>query len=177
MRFKLRLRLETLRRVSTPTPKILDAYAGTGRLWQAVRREFDRPLDITAIDKRPDAPWNTIRADNLKVLPTLDLAAFDLVDLDAYGVPATQLAIVAERAPDVPVFVTCILSSQAPVPHRVLEANGIPAEWSKMSPTVLRRLAWTDLWDHYCAQLGYTARRGTTVRSPGMLKRYDLLTR
>lgn len=174
---KLRLRLDALAQVSSPEPRVLDAYGGTGRLWEAVRRQSDRPLNVLAIDKRPDAPWHTIRGDNLKVLPSLDLAAFDLIDLDAYGVPSTQLAIVAEKAPDVPVFVTCILSHQGPVPHRVLAANGIPPEWSKMTISLFRRLSWTELWDNYCAHLGYRRRRGYTIRGTGMLKRYDVLTR
>lgn len=116
-----------------------------------------------------------LRGDNRRLLRSLDLSRFDLIDLDDYGIPAEQLAIVAERAPGTPVLVTVICQGNTPVPHLICRKLGIPVEWARRSPMAVRRLGWLRLWDGYCAALGYRTRTGYTVQDTGMMKRYDLL--
>lgn len=172
---KCDLRLRAVAASDHTPVRVLDAYAGLGALWNDVRGRTDRTIAYMGMDKRPDAPRQMIRGDNRKLLRSLDLTRFDLIDLDAYGVPAEQLAIVAERAPGVPVLVTCILDTRGVVPHEVCRRLGIPLEHVRRAPRAVARLGWLRLWDGYCHALGYRRRVGYTIQD-STLKRYDLLT-
>lgn len=133
-------------------------------------------FEYVRIDKKKYDGPETIYGDNLKILPSLDLQSFDLIDLDAYGVPNKQLSIIAEKAPNVPVAVTCIMQSMSPVPRQVLVECGVPEEWTdakRVSPLVFGRdrIRW---WDDFCARLGYTW-TWREVYEGGMLKVYQTL--
>jgi hypothetical protein len=153
--------------------KVLDAYHGSGRVWHRVAALVpDVRIDVVGIDTRNIAP-GVIQGDNRKILPTLDLTAFDLIDLDAYGVPAEQLAIVADRAPGVPVVATVIARHGAPPTTPMLDLLGIPRDWPRRSMVTLSFSIYT-LWDHYCAALGYRTTYRTFVVG-GMRKMYQVL--
>lgn len=174
---KLAVRLHALDLTASHDPvRVLDAFAGQGRLWRDVAARSHRRIHTTAVDTRPDAPPGTIRADNRKVMAGADLDSFDVVDLDAYGVPGDQLAAASTARTPV-VVVTCIKSGQPAVPHRVLTALGMPREWMHTAPTAVSRLGWLDLWDGFCHTLGYRHRLGYTVHDGAMMKRYDILLR
>lgn len=171
---KVRLRCDAVDRIGKSTVWVLDAYAGYGRMWREVQRQ--RPhiqIRTLGIDQRDIGP-HLIRGDNMKVLPGLDLDRFDLVDLDAYGVPAKQLKVVAGRAPDVPVLTTAIISTQGRSSNVLLDALGMPIEWGGVSPSLLRQVHW-EAWDTLCYDLGFRTSIGYEFRDVGMHKRYQLL--
>lgn len=173
---KIALRLALVDNLKQERLKVLDAYSGSGFLWTQIRSA--RPaikFDITSIEKKRTGRLDAIVGDNVRVMPSLPLDEFDIIDLDAYGVPTEQLGQVAERALHVPVLVTCISASIGLVPHRMLEAVGIPPAWERDVVQVFKQLGSTDLWDSYCASLGYTRRIGFTIRESIGAKRYDLL--
>lgn len=158
LRIKAGLRADAVKDSGLKRFRVLDAFAGEGLVWGEVERLCpDVQFEYVRIDKKKYSGPETISGDNLKVMPSLGLSDFDLIDLDAYGWPHAQLRLCAERAPDVPVAVTCITQSNGPVPVDVLRTCGIPAGWldyRRTSPTVYSR--WrTDWWDYYCAELGY----------------------
>lgn len=133
-------------------------------------------FEYLRIDKRKYDGPETVYGDNLKILPSLALGEFDLIDLDAYGVPYKQLRIVAEKAPNVPVAVTCIMQSMSPVPREMLVACGIPEQWTVKGETSRMvfgrdRLRW---WDDYCARLGYSWTSREAFDGP-MMKVYGTL--
>lgn len=174
---KVQLRADAIRALGKDHVRVLDAFAGEGVIWKAVQEELpDIDFDILKIEKKPYSEAGVIAGDNRKVMPSLDLASFDLIDLDAYGVPAEQLALCAERAPGVPVAVTCIMSALTPVPKRVLLAAGIPQDWTdrkKVGPILYTR--WRQMWwDNYCAVLGYTSTTRHIYREQ-MVKIYQIL--
>lgn len=173
---KTALRLAAVDALATDRLNILDAYTGNGTLWSAIRNH--RPniqFNITRIDRRTDLGPDVIAANNVKVMPTLlTNEQFDLIDLDAYGVPYEQLALAAAHAPHVPVIITCATTNFGAIPNVFLDASGIPHRWSRDILTVFKRVGILPLWDTYCATLGYTRRIGHTYRQR-VTKRYDIL--
>lgn len=172
---KLYLRNRLVQLLGKSHLTVLDAYSGTGLLWQqVVDANPDVEFDITSVEKKRNERTDVIVGDNLKVMPGLDLSSFDLIDLDAYGWPYAQLALCAEHAPGVPVTVTCIHSTVGQIPRKVLAAQGIPDDWPTKSPSLFTRLGTQRSWDAYCASLGYTLRVGFTFTG-SMTKMYHVL--
>lgn len=169
---KVALRVEAARRLGLDTVRVLDAFHGDGTVWREVARQLD-PVEVDVFGIDVKGQDGALKANNLKVLPSLDYSRFDLVDLDAYGVPAQQLAMVAARAPELPVVVTVIMGRQGGLPRLLPEAAGCPWEWHGQSQMVMRKMAW-DWWWHYCWTLGY--RTSSTIRfEDGMEKVYGVL--
>jgi hypothetical protein len=177
LRPKVDLRVGAVKAIDKPRVKVLDAFAGEGVVWRAVERALpDVTFDYLRIDKRKYDGPDTVYGDNLKILPALDLAEFDFIDLDAYGVPHKQLRVCAEKAPQVPVGVTCIMHPMGSLPREVLVECGVPEEWTykdRCSPLVFGRdrVRW---WDDYCSRLGYGFTR-REVYTGGMVKMYQVL--
>jgi hypothetical protein len=116
--------------------KVLDAFAATGKLWDKVKENRKgQKIDVTRIDTNPRAR-GTLRGDNLKYLATLDLSIYDVIDLDAYGIPAEQLMILTDRGYSGRVFVTAIQSMHGCLPSCLLEAIGFSREMVKVCPSL-----------------------------------------
>lgn len=90
---KVALRRRVLEAV--PSAQVFDAFAGSGQMYQRVWR--DAP-GYVGCDLRwfPDDRVAFV-ADNRRVLRSIDLGAFGIFDLDAYGSPWEQALIVAGR--------------------------------------------------------------------------------
>src|ERR1700733_12686805 len=74
---------------------VFDCYAGDGHMFRAV---WSDAVSYTGCDLKfyPDSRLAFV-ADNRRVLRAIDLAPFNLFDLDAYGSPWEQLYIIASR--------------------------------------------------------------------------------
>lgn len=170
----------TLCKIGKPQVTVLDAFAGSGLVWQRVRELApDMEIHRLAVEKRKSAAEpDAIVGDNLKVLPTLNLKAFDLIDLDAFGFPNKQLAICADKAPDVPVVTTVIANHYAPTPYPVCDSVGLPRRWvergSDRPHLLFAKKRWT-YWDHYLWSLGYRHVDRLHLADFGYTKRYEVL--
>lgn len=114
--------------------RILDAYAGKGTIWKKIGEE--RKIEwYTAIEKERGKNPKAICGDNEKILPRLDLSAYNVIDLDAYGMPINQLLAVLENETlqeGTAIFVTCIGSPQGTLPHEGARfINATPEMFSK----------------------------------------------
>lgn len=160
-----------------PGAKVLDAYAGQGVLWRAAQAAAGVTCEVVSIDRKADAPV-TIHADNLTVLEWIDLSGFDAIDLDAYGQPVDQLAIVARRAPHADVFVTAGFMPLGRPRSTILAAAGITAamldSWAAAHQPIIPVSMIPAMWDAYLARLGYRHSRRTSVFT-GFLMVYDHL--
>jgi hypothetical protein len=93
---KVEIRRNVLDAVGAPA-RVFDAFAGPGELYSLV---WSQAAAYTGCDVR----WfNDHRrmfvGDNRRVLRAIDLAAFNVFDLDAYGSPWEQAIIIAARRP------------------------------------------------------------------------------
>lgn len=91
------MRRRLISQLGADRPRILDLFCGPGGMWKHAygsTRDY-LGLDMTQYDdSRP-----TIVCDNSRFLRLagLDLDQFDIFDLDAYGSPSYQLAIICSR--------------------------------------------------------------------------------
>lgn len=103
---KVLLRIEAIS--YSENDRVLDCYSGTGKLWKEVQRRTGRKLHITSIEKEKGKNPAAMCGDNMKILPTLDISRYGLIDLDAYGHPAEQLEHIARRGYEGVLVVTWI---------------------------------------------------------------------
>jgi hypothetical protein len=89
---KAELRRRVLNNLGAPA-RVFDAFAGDGEMYRAVWREAEayEGCDFKLIRDRRVA----FVGDNRRVLRAIDLQAFNVFDLDAYGSPWEQALIIA----------------------------------------------------------------------------------
>lgn len=119
--------------------KVLDVFGGHGLVWSSVQKETGFFVSRVGIDNRKDLKKFHLHGDNVKVLAGLDLKAFDVVDLDAYGYPIAQLAVLFDSGFRGTVFVTAIQTMQGGIPKKLADDLGFPCEVMSKCPTLLAR--------------------------------------
>jgi hypothetical protein len=127
--------------------RVLDCYGGHGRVWRAVERMTGQQVDRVAIDMRTDLVSPHLHGDNVKVMTGLDLSKFDVIDLDAYGVPAEQLELVFRSEFRGVVFVTMIQTMTGAMPKSVGDSVGMPPSIYTTAPSLFARRGW----EYFCA--------------------------
>jgi hypothetical protein len=147
--------------------RVLDCYAGDGKVWAAVRKLSGKKIDILPIDIRQDIGFG-LPGDNRIYLSSLDLSRFDIIDLDAYGIPYEQLKIIFERNYRGIVFVTFIQSLYGMVSGGILEDIGYPPAMVNKIPTIFNRSGW----DHFLQWLALNGVERIKHRSSASRKHY-----
>jgi len=131
---KVGLRAEHLPAGHTIT--VLDCFAGSGRIWRAVKRRHPKKdIRILAMDKK-NIGFH-LPGDNLAWLKSMDLSKFNVIDLDAYGVPYEQLKIILDRGYKGIVFVTFIQSVFVKMPSGLLHDVGFTDAMIDKAPALL----------------------------------------
>jgi len=120
---------------------LLDCYAGKGRIWKKVAVVSKARIMRLAIDFKDDVGFH-LPGDNLAWMQSFDLSRFDVIDLDAYGVPYKQLKIILESGYRGVVFVTFIQSVFGVLPHEMLMDIGISQDMIEKCPTLFYRSGW-----------------------------------
>ena len=120
---------------------VLDCYAGKGLIWAAVKELSGRKIVTLPIDTSKDVGFR-LPGDNRAYLDSIDLDQFDVVDLDAYGVPYQQLKILFERHYKGAVFVTFIQTMYGIMPNGLLEDVGFTKEMVKECPALFTEKGW-----------------------------------
>lgn len=171
---KVGLRVEAVALLGEPRRiQVLDAYHGHGRLWGLTQAALPDGWDVHIFGSDKEArAAGTLRVDNLRLLQSLDLTRFDLIDLDAYGWPAAQLKVVAAKAPNTIVLSTRIAPPLGQIPNVILADLGI--DMPDGAPhTLVNRLA-DELWEAWCWHLGYRTSLLCQFNA-GFRKRYEVL--
>lgn len=135
---KVRLRIDHLPDVGDRPMRVLDCYGGTGLIWRAVERLAGVKIIRTAIDMRQDIEYAHIHGDNTKIIGGLNLQKFDIIDLDAYGVPYDLLKEVFPKF-SCSVFVTFIQTMNGAMPHGLLNDIGISKEMANKASSLFNR--------------------------------------
>ena len=147
---KVELRINNL--PEKQTLNVLDAFGGDGRIWDIIRKRTGREINILSADQKPDKKGVYLRGDNRKFLKSINLQTFDVIDLDAYGIPFEQLEIIFQQhklqSLGVVVFVTAIQVYMGGLPFRMLDRLGYKKEMVKKIPTLFSRRGFEKLKDY-----------------------------
>ena len=122
--------------------RVLDAYHGEGLIWDAVRAQSERKVEVLGIDTRDTEGVVQLQGDNKKFLGEIDLSSYNVLDLDAYGVPYQALSQALSNrtlAPGTAIFLTFIQSQHGRLPPAMLQEIGYTREMIKKIPTIFNR--------------------------------------
>ena len=122
--------------------RVLDCYTGYGLIWKGVKHLTGRDIKTLPIDTRDDDIGFHLHGNNQDFLATLDLSRFNVIDLDAYGVPYIQLKTLFERRYTGIVFVTFIQSLYGGLPYGLLTDIGFTEKMIKKSPSLFFKRGW-----------------------------------
>ncbi len=126
---KVSLRLMTLNEITKEDIEVLEIFGGNGVCWRNVAKSTNKRIKTTRIDKKEGLSGEYIRGDNLKILPSLNLEKYDIIDVDAYGIPFEHLELLFQRKlKNKVIIVTSIRSVKGDLPKKLYETNGI--EWN-----------------------------------------------
>ena len=92
---KITIRRNVLDAIGADNASVFDAFAGEGHMHRAVWHDAARYVGCDLRFFTDDRP--AFVGDNRRVLRCLDLAAFNIFDLDSYGSPMEQAYIIAKR--------------------------------------------------------------------------------
>ena len=134
---KVALRLNHL--PAGKTIRVLDAFSAYGRIWNEVRSRSRQTIEVTSLEKRTLPGGFRLLGDNVKFLSGMNLDKFDVIDLDAFGIPFKQLRIVFASDFRGVVFATVIQSGMGRLPNAMLEALGYTAAMIDKTPTLFTR--------------------------------------
>lgn len=133
---KVLLREDLLERIKKKNIKVLDAFGGDGLVWTGVLKNSGKNIQVLRIDRKKDKKGAYLRGDNKRLLKSLDLGAFDIIDLDAYGSPFVQLSIIFEKRFRGFVVCTYIKHEKGRIPKKQLQELGYPEEMIKRAPEI-----------------------------------------
>jgi len=117
--------------------KVLDAYSGNSLIWRHILNR--RPdTNVVRIDSEDYYKGVYLKGDNIKFLKTMPLE-FNVVDLDAYGIPFKQLEILFDRKYKGAVYITFIQSLYGQLNKDLLEFIGYPKRMTEKIPTLFNK--------------------------------------
>jgi len=131
---KVQLRLNSL--PDKTELNILDAYSGSGKIWQTIKQRTNKKLNILSIDKEQKQNKFILIGDNIKYLASMDLSKYDIIDLDAYGIPYKQLKIIFNKKYNGIIYVTFIQSIMGRLPNNFLFDLGFTKEMISKCPSL-----------------------------------------
>jgi len=132
--------------------KVLDAFGGYGKVWNEVIKVTGRK-NICRVGFDKQIRPGCIRGDNRKWMAGMNLNLFNVIDLDAYGIPFDQMQILFLNKYKGYVFFTFIQSMHGGIPIGLLSANGITKKMREQCPTIFSQIGWT-LWLDWLAMNG-----------------------
>ena len=133
---KVRLRLDNL--PDKPVIKVLDMYMGQGLLWEEIKKRTNKKVLITGIEEKEIRGKIYLKGDNKKFI--LDYNSYDVIDLDAYGIPYVQIKkILKGLNRKVIICATVIQSLFGVLPTQLLIEIGYPKTMITKCPTLFYR--------------------------------------
>lgn len=85
---KIRLRLEVLKLFENQDCiSVLDCFHGYGKLWGEIQKRSSKEINLLGmeIDREKKSSFPVVYGDNKKLLPSLDLMKYDIIDIDSFG--------------------------------------------------------------------------------------------
>ena len=121
--------------------RVLDCFAGEGFIWRAIREATGREIEVLPLDIRDGFGFH-LPGDNRRYLSTIDLSRFNVIDVDAYGVPYDQLKMIFERGYQGTVFVTFARVWAGIMKQGLLRDVGFTLKQIRECPTLFGKDGW-----------------------------------
>lgn len=134
---KLKLRISHL--PDKNDVSVLDCFAGKSVIWKKIEDLTGKKVEYTGIEKERGKNYKCICGDNLKVLSSLELNKFDVIDIDAYGVPAKQIKMISEQGYKGIIFFTAIVVCLGNQPNDILLASGLSIKAIRKCRTIFAK--------------------------------------
>ena len=77
---KVKLRIDNIPKKPL---RVLDCFSGSGAIWNEIQKQSGLDIESLQVDQKDISNKTYIKANNLKVLKSLSLDCFDVIDLDA----------------------------------------------------------------------------------------------
>jgi len=126
-----------------PAFKVLDAFHGQGEIWKYIVARVNKKIEVIGIDTKPNPNEFVLFGDNKKFFPSISLEHYDVIDLDAYGVPFDQLEYIFDhdRRKKIhhKIFLTFIQSIYGRLPLGLLRKLGYSEKMVKKIPVLFDR--------------------------------------
>jgi hypothetical protein len=126
-----------------PVFSVLDAFHGQGLIWEYIASRTKKKIEVVGIDKKSNPEEFVLFGDNKKFFPSMSLERFDVIDLDAYGVPFDQLEYIfdydARKKIHHRIFLTFIQSIYGRLPLGLLRKLGYSEAMIKKIPVFFDR--------------------------------------
>ncbi len=135
--------------------RVLDCFSGNGLIWDTVKKYTDKKIIVVRIDKEAGKKGLYLHGDNLKFLKNMDLSKYNVIDIDAYGIPYKQMDILFRRNVSAVVFVTFIQSLYGGIPLKMLQSYGFTRKMINKTPSLFYKKADGVLYN-YLASNGVT---------------------
>lgn len=136
---KVELRLQTVHLLEKQKIRVLECFAGDGVIWREVKLRTKKEIDVLRIDQKANKKGVYLKGNNLKYIKPMDLSSFDIVDLDAYGIPIAQLELVFEKQFTGFVHVTLIQSGMGQLPYKLFDSLGISSRMYRKAPLLFSK--------------------------------------
>ncbi|MBE3094663.1 MAG: hypothetical protein IMZ52_06490, partial [Actinobacteria bacterium] len=127
--------------------RVVDAYHGSGSIWKNIQEQYGGKINILKIDKEQKDDCFMLLGDNNKYLEAIDLNKYDVIDLDAYGIPFEQLQMLFKKKYHGIVFVTFIQTVMGALPHEFLNDLGYSKNMVERCPTLFFKNGFKKLCD------------------------------
>lgn len=134
---KVKLRLNNL--PDKKTISVLEMYSGDSLLWKRIKSLSPKTIEVLRIDKKPDRQGIYLRGENIKYIELAKRTQFDIIDLDAYGVPFDLLEYIFKNGIEARIFATFIQSMFGCLPRGMLNALGYTDGMVEKCPTLFNR--------------------------------------
>ena len=82
---KNKIKLRKLGIQGLDTVKVLDLFAGENKIWRNIKTDRYYGIELEK------GKGKNLYANNLKVIPSLNLSEFNVIDCDSYGIPFEQI--------------------------------------------------------------------------------------
>jgi hypothetical protein len=138
IKHKVNLRLDAIKLLDNVN--VLDCYHGMGILWNTVKQKTDKKITITGIEKEYGKGDADIYGDAIKVIPNMNLACYNVIDLDSYGLQSlNMLSIIIEKKYKGIVILTVIQSGYGRTNKSIMERIGMPEYYIKNANILISR--------------------------------------
>lgn len=134
---KIELRIQSLPKKENIY--VLDCYSGSGTIWKEVKKQTKLNITIVSIEQEIGKNKTALQGNNLKYLNILELSKFDIIDLDAYGIPYAQLKIIFKRKYKGIVHVTAIQSGMGQLPKGLIKEIGYTEQMMEKISSLFNR--------------------------------------